>query len=83
MIKTVAKINGMNCGMCEAHMNDAIKKAFKVKKVASSHKENETVILSDRAIDEATLKKVVADAGYEFVSVSSTTVKKKLFGFIG
>ena len=26
------KIDGMMCGMCEAHMNDLIRKNFKVKK---------------------------------------------------
>lgn len=31
MIKTVLKIDGMACGMCEAHVNDAIRKAFTVK----------------------------------------------------
>ena len=33
MVKTVLKIDGMMCGMCEAHMNDLIRKNFKVKKV--------------------------------------------------
>ena len=31
MIKTILKIDGMMCGMCEAHMNDAVRNAFKVK----------------------------------------------------
>ena len=30
MIKTVLKVNGMMCGMCEAHMNDLVRKNFKV-----------------------------------------------------
>ena len=38
MTKTVLKIDGMMCGMCESHVNDAIRKAFPVKKVTSSHK---------------------------------------------
>ena len=37
MTKTTLKIDGMMCGMCESHMNDAIRKAFNVKKVTSSH----------------------------------------------
>ena len=28
MTKTVLKIDGMMCGMCEAHVNDAIRNAF-------------------------------------------------------
>ena len=32
MTKTTLKIDGMMCGMCESHMNDAIRNAFNVKK---------------------------------------------------
>ena len=28
MIKTVVKIEGMACGMCEAHINDTIRKLY-------------------------------------------------------
>ena len=31
MTKTTLKIDGMMCGMCESHMNDAIRSHFKVK----------------------------------------------------
>ena len=42
MTKTVLKIDGMMCGMCESHVNDAIRTAFAVKKVSSSHAKGET-----------------------------------------
>ena len=35
MTQTTIKIDGMMCGMCESHVNDAISRAFKVKKVTS------------------------------------------------
>ena len=28
MIKTTVKVDGMMCGMCESHVNDAVRKAF-------------------------------------------------------
>ena len=31
MQKITVKIDGMICGMCEAHVNDAVRKAFPVK----------------------------------------------------
>lgn len=37
MIKTIVKIDGMMCGMCEAHVNDAIRNHFEVKKVKVSN----------------------------------------------
>ena len=36
MIKTTVKVDGMMCGMCESHVNDAVRKAFQVDKVTSS-----------------------------------------------
>ncbi len=33
LVKTTLKISGMMCSMCEAHINDTIRKAFKVKKL--------------------------------------------------
>ena len=32
MIETTVGIDGMQCGMCEAHVNDMIRAAFPVKK---------------------------------------------------
>ena len=57
MIKTVLKVNGMMCGMCEAHMNDLVRKNFKVKKVTSSVKGGETVVISEENLDIPFLKK--------------------------
>ena len=47
MLKYILKIDGMMCGMCEAHINDAVRKNFPVKKVSSSHTKGETVMLSE------------------------------------
>ena len=51
-MKIILNIEGMMCGMCESHMNDAIRSAFNVKKVASSSKENKTVIITDKDISD-------------------------------
>ena len=56
MIKTVLKVNGMMCGMCEAHMNDLVRKNFNVKKVTSSVKGGETVVISEENLDIPFLK---------------------------
>ena len=37
MVKMILDVDGMACGMCEAHVNDAVRKGFQVKKVTSSH----------------------------------------------
>lgn len=56
MIRTTVKISGMACSMCEAHINDTIRRAFSVEKVSSSHIKGETVILSREPLDEAALR---------------------------
>lgn len=69
MTQTVLKIEGMACGMCESHINDAIRNNFSVKKVKSSHKKGETVIKSEQPLDAEKLKRVIADTGYTLVSI--------------
>ena len=80
MIKTIVKIEGMMCGMCESHINDAIRNKFTVKKVSSSHKTGETEIISETAPDEITLRKAVEETGYKVISVQSEPYEKKKFG---
>ena len=55
MWKYTVEVNGMMCGMCEAHVNDAVRKACPVKKVNSSRSKNQTVILSETELDTATV----------------------------
>ena len=38
MIKYTLAVDGMMCGMCEAHVNDAVRRAFAVKKVVPGQK---------------------------------------------
>lgn len=81
MNKVTVKIDGMMCGMCEAHINDTVRKTYpSVKKVNSSHKKGETTFLYDGEIDEETLKAAINETGYEFISMKTQPyVKKGLF----
>lgn len=79
MVKTIIKIDGMACGMCESHMNDTIRNTFKVKKVSSSHTDKESVVISEAELEEETVKKAVEDTGYTFISMSSEPYEKKGF----
>ncbi len=82
MKKITVMIDGMMCGMCEAHICDTIRRAFPdAKKVSASRKSGEATFLYENDIDEEALKKAIADTGYTFVSVSSEEYKKRgLFG---
>ena len=46
-------VDGMMCGMCESHVNDAVRAAFPtVKKVSSSHGAGKTVIVIEEDIPD-------------------------------
>ena len=45
MVQMTLKIDGMQCGMCESHVNDTLRAAFPLKKVSSSHSKGETCLL--------------------------------------
>jgi copper chaperone CopZ len=82
MLKIVLKIDGMMCGMCESHINDAVRGAFKVKKVTSSHSKGETVIITEQDIDENDLRNTIDKTGYKVISVTKEPyMKKGLFSF--
>ena len=77
MNKVTVKIDGMMCGMCEAHVNEAIRKAFPVKKVKSSHTKGEAVILTETDIDETALRAAIDATGYKALLVESVPYEKK------
>ena len=83
MIKTVLKIDGMMCGMCESHMNDVVRKSCSPKKVNSSAKNGETVVISEAPLDIPYLKQQIKDIGYELVSYTSEPYEKKGFFHFG
>ena len=82
MIKMTLKIKGMSCGMCEAHINDIVRRSFEVKKVVSSHVKGETVVLTERTLDEQKLRSVIEGMGYNVLGVMQEPYEKKgLFRF--
>lgn len=82
MEKITVKIEGMMCSMCEAHINDIIRRVYpKAKKLVVSRKSNEAVFLLEEATDGEKLRRAIADTGYTFVALTSEPyVKKGLFG---
>ena len=81
MWKYTVEVNGMMCGMCEAHVNDAIRKAFPVKKVSSSRSKNQIVILSETELDTEAVMNAIRSTGYEVGTIQKEPYKKRgLFG---
>lgn len=83
MKKTTLKIDGMRCGMCEAHVCDVIRHNANVKKVSASHTKNEAVIISDNLLDADRLKNAISADGYKVLGIYvEEYVKKGLFSFL-
>ena len=72
MYQIKLQIDGMACGMCEAHVNDAIRKSCKVKKVKSSHRKGETVIQSETILSQEQIQEALAPTGYKVIGYSLT-----------
>ena len=84
MKQITLKVDGMMCGMCESHVNEAVCKAFpKAKKVTSSHSKGQTVILTEEDIPETALRVAIEPTGYQVLGYKEEPYQKKgLFGWL-
>ena len=81
MWKYTIQVNGMMCGMCESHVNDAVRKAFPVKKVTSSRSKKETVVITEAELDQEALRAAISATGYDVGEIRKESWQKKgLFG---
>ena len=80
MLRTTVKIDGMACGMCEAHIADTVRKLYPdARKVSASHKTGEATFLTEEAPREDALKRAIEETGYTCVSVTTEPYEKKRF----
>ena len=79
MFKTTVGIDGMACGMCEAHICSTIRKAMDVKKVSASHKKKLAEIITERPVDERLLREAIAPTGYGVTSFKCEPYEGKGF----
>ena len=70
MTTITVNVTGMMCGHCEAHVNKAIKEAFGVEDVVSSHEKGTTVIQATQKLDEDKIREVIKEAGYEVTGIT-------------
>ena len=81
MWKYTVNVNGMMCGMCEAHVNNAVRKACPIKRVSSSRSKNQTVIISETELDPEALVRAISSQGYGVGAIQKEPYKKRgLFG---
>lgn len=84
MYKTTVKVNGMMCGMCEAHVADAIRNQFpKAKSVKASHVKNMASFVTEDKVDGDLIKKTIEDTGYHYKGYETEEIEKKKGGLFG
>lgn len=70
MVKVTVNVTGMMCGHCEAHVNQAIRNAFGVEEVTSSHETGITEITAHERLDEDKIRETIKAAGYEVTGIT-------------
>ena len=81
MFQTKMVIDGMACGMCEAHVNDAVRRCVpEARKVRSSFRTGICTFVSRERPDEEALKAEMGKTGYRILSLeTAASAKRGLF----
>ncbi|MBO4921098.1 MAG: heavy-metal-associated domain-containing protein [Lachnospiraceae bacterium] len=70
MVKHITlKIDGMMCGMCESHVNDAIRSALNVRKLKTSHATGISEFYTDDVVSDERLRAIIEKTGYRLLNV--------------
>ena len=81
MNKYILGIDGMGCGMCEIHVEEALEKTLKYKRIKASHIKNNVIIICEDNLTIEDFKKILDPTGYRVTSFERTVAVKKLFGW--
>ena len=63
------KIDGMMCGMCESHINDAIRSELSVRKLKTSHATGISEFYTDDVVSDERLRAIIEKTGYKLLNV--------------
>ncbi len=63
-------IDGMQCGMCEAHLCDTVRRHFPVRSVKASYKTGTVLLRAERDIPDSDLHAAIDGTGYTLLSVT-------------
>jgi len=67
--KITMKIDGMMCGMCESHVNDAIRSNLNVRKLKTSHSTGLSEFLTNDVVSDESLKEIIEKTGYHVLDI--------------
>ena len=73
--KVTIMIDGMMCGMCESHINDAIRSNLKVKKLKTSHATGISEFLTNDVVSDDTLRDIISKTGYKVLDIKKEYIR--------
>ncbi len=82
MKKVIIGIEGMRCPHCEAHVRDALNKAYNPRSIKVSHVDKNAILNVESSINEEEVKSIVKEAGYTVTSFEEKEEKKGFFARI-
>ena len=77
MKKITLTVDGMMCGACEAHVNNAVRNAANVKSVESSHARGLCEIVCDDSVDAEKIVEAITLGGYRVLEKREEPYEKK------
>ena len=81
MNKYVLGIDGMLCGMCELHVEEAIAKGIKIKKAKASRFKKQVVVFTELNLDKEDFLKVFEPTGYQLMTCERMAAVKHWYGW--
>ncbi|MBR4540895.1 MAG: heavy-metal-associated domain-containing protein [Lachnospiraceae bacterium] len=70
------KIDGMMCGMCESHVNDAIRSNLNVRKLKTSHSTGLSEFLTNDVVSDESLKEIIEKTGYRVLDIKREYIQE-------
>lgn len=74
--KITMKIDGMMCGMCESHVNDAIRSNLNVRKLKTSHSTGLSEFLTNDVVSDESLKEIIEKTGYRVLDIKREYIQE-------
>lgn len=79
MNKFILGIDGMACSMCEAHVQNAIRKNIKIESVKASRTKKNLIVITPVDLTEVDFHTILDPTGYRITSFKKDVAVKKLF----
>lgn len=81
MNKYVIGVDGMRCGMCEAHVKETVSKSILVKKIKVTHSRKFIEVFSELNLTKIDFENALNPTGYRVLSFRKEEALKSLFGW--